>query len=435
VLGAEGGVFGARFRKAQGWRVDPEDGAILDRTAPNAAASSSRLTNLWRMSMLEDGELAVTYHQASRSPVVLEGLARTPSYASVPGPVTSSTEVERACERRASSSWATRIELTPHMSSIEGAHRCAPHAALPVDVDSDHCAGPATLTTRGAPDLTGSDRRRALDAPSCTTNPEAYWVPSHHAALATLTRRARSTAVLVRGDGALYVRVFEVAAGGEGQVTVGKPRDILLSSIAHTHLGFELFHTVTRAGIACASCHPEGSDDGRVWLLERDGTTSPRRTQNLRGGVRGQLHWDGAFEDMSSLLQDVFATRMGGFETTPTDADAVSVWLNALAPDAGVIPSDDDMTRVAHGGRLFEASGCSGCHSGSSFTDHALHETPTRGARKTPTLRGVGLRTRLMSDGSARTVRELLGGREPHGGVTNMAPADLDALSAFVQSL
>ena len=38
--------------------------------------------------------------------------------------------------------------------------------------------------------------------------------------------------------------------------------------------------------VACATCHPEGAEDGHVWLFPGDG---PRRTQTLLGGLSGLL--------------------------------------------------------------------------------------------------------------------------------------------------
>ncbi|MEM1348732.1 MAG: c-type cytochrome, partial [Myxococcota bacterium] len=119
------------------------------------------------------------------------------------------------------------------------------------------------------------------------------------------------------------------------------------------------------------------------------------------------------------------------------DEPALGLRLDSLSPDAGVVPKPQSWLIVERGEALFWASGCSSCHSGSTFTDHELHRTPGHGERKTPTLRGVGLRTRLLSDGGARTVRQLLslGPHDSHGDVASMAPDDFDALVAYVESL
>jgi hypothetical protein len=52
----------------------------------------------------------------------------------------------------------------------------------------------------------------------------------------------------------------------------------------------DLFHT--GRAIACASCHPEGGEDGHVWHFSGFG---PRRTQSLQVGLAGTapFHWAG----------------------------------------------------------------------------------------------------------------------------------------------
>ena len=47
--------------------------------------------------------------------------------------------------------------------------------------------------------------------------------------------------------------------------------------------GHQVFHANAGAGVACASCHPEGGDDGRVWLIGEE----RRRTPGLRFGLEG----------------------------------------------------------------------------------------------------------------------------------------------------
>src|SRR5207244_3010320 len=56
--------------------------------------------------------------------------------------------------------------------------------------------------------------------------------------------------------------------------------------------GHELFHRDAGAGIACASCHAEGGEDGRVWRFDPIGD---RRTQAVHIGLKGTepFHWDG----------------------------------------------------------------------------------------------------------------------------------------------
>src|SRR5205814_63918 len=55
--------------------------------------------------------------------------------------------------------------------------------------------------------------------------------------------------------------------------------------------GHTIFHASAGAfsNIACASCHPEGGDDGHTWKLAE----GARRSMSLHGGVVTPLHWEG----------------------------------------------------------------------------------------------------------------------------------------------
>ena len=110
---------------------------------------------------------------------------------------------------------------------------------------------------------------------------------------------------------------------GQGRVVVQTREPARLEIISHRggsikladesrfDSGHAVFHLATRNGLACASCHPEGGDDGRIWRFAGIG---PRRTQNLQGGIAtsAPFHWDGDMRDLSHLMTEVFSTRMGG---------------------------------------------------------------------------------------------------------------------------
>ena len=77
------------------------------------------------------------------------------------------------------------------------------------------------------------------------------------------------------------------------------------------NMGIAVFHLATRGNsLACASCHPEATEDGRVWNFLPIGA---RRTQALRGGIIGRApyHWDGDLPTFESLMTEVFSRRMG----------------------------------------------------------------------------------------------------------------------------
>ena len=91
---------------------------------------------------------------------------------------------------------------------------------------------------------------------------------------------------------------------------------ISLSQVSRADIGHEIFHSNTGNGIACASCHMEGQEDGRTWNFDTEG---PRRTMNVAGGISGRApyHWDGALTSFGDLVTTVYNQRMGGPVLTP----------------------------------------------------------------------------------------------------------------------
>lgn len=203
--------------------------------------------------------------------------------------------------------------------------------------------------------------------------------------------------------------------------------------------GARLFHEDSGIGLACASCHPEGQDDGHTWDF---GTIGLRRTQNLSGGLttRGVFHWDADLHSMRALVDDTFTDRMGGREVTDDEVDTLGAWLDGIEP---VRPATTEPAAViARGEALFARPevGCTACHSGPALSDHASHAVRTDGPlRKTPSLLGVGTRAPWMSDGCAPTLLDRFVdptcGGDQHGSLDGLSDADLSALAAFVATL
>jgi hypothetical protein len=54
--------------------------------------------------------------------------------------------------------------------------------------------------------------------------------------------------------------------------------------------------------MSCASCHNDGSHDGRTWDLTGFGE-GLRNTSSLRGraGAQGLLHWSGNFDEVQDF--------------------------------------------------------------------------------------------------------------------------------------
>jgi mono/diheme cytochrome c family protein len=201
--------------------------------------------------------------------------------------------------------------------------------------------------------------------------------------------------------------------------------------------GHALFHLSTTSGIACASCHAEAGDDGHVWSFQGIG---PRRTQNLRGGIldTAPFHWDGDMTDIPTLVHEVYVRRMGGFAPSDDQDSALALWLDH---QPAFVTEARDADAAARGDELFhsDAVGCATCHSGPHFTNGGFADVGKGVSLQVPSLRGVSFRVPLMHDGCAQSLRERFdpacGGGDAHGHTSQLEPAQIDDLVAYLETL
>lgn len=205
--------------------------------------------------------------------------------------------------------------------------------------------------------------------------------------------------------------------------------------------GHALFHRDAGGGIACATCHPEGGDDGFAWTFE--GIDGVRRTQMLRGGIKGTepFHWEGDLADFRALSDEVFSHRMGG---PVLDADYAAVFIDYVDRMPDVIldrPTAADDPAVARGEALFNDAtvGCAACHVGGKGTDNQSHDVGTGGVFQTPALRNLVQRMPLMHTGCATTLSARFsadcGGGDAHGKTSHLADRQIADLVRYLDSL
>jgi hypothetical protein len=213
-------------------------------------------------------------------------------------------------------------------------------------------------------------------------------------------------------------------------------RHLALPGKAANDAGRNVFHAQTQIGLACASCHPEGMEDGLTWNFAQFG---PRRTQSLGGHIleRAPYHWTGDQASLPVLMDDVFAQRMSGGFLTQREKDALGPWLNRIAAPA---PAEVDGAAAARGKTLFESAeaGCVGCHNGPLYTNNTLVNVSTGGKFKVPSLVGVGNRAPFMHDGCAATLMDRFttcGNSAAHGITQNMTTDQLNDLVTYLNSL
>jgi len=181
-------------------------------------------------------------------------------------------------------------------------------------------------------------------------------------------------------------------------VRTGQRIDLPGASVADT--GHEMFHTNPNGGtsLACASCHPEGREDGRTWNFSQIGS---RRTQSIAGGIlaTAPLHWDGDMTDIDEIMSEVFVNRMAGQPQGPRRVRAIAKYVDAL-PTLPVSPTAD-VDAAERGRALFTDAtvGCSGCHNGAMLTNNATADVGTGLPFQVPTLIGIASRAPYMHDG------------------------------------
>jgi hypothetical protein len=235
--------------------------------------------------------------------------------------------------------------------------------------------------------------------------------------------------------GVLFAQTREPAALWTGDTGT----TISLASDSRADTGHLIFHANAGGGLACASCHPEGGEDGRVWNFVCAGA---RRTQSIRGGISGTapFHWDGTEADFGHLMGDVFSGRMAGPQLSANQVQAIQSWVDtipALPPMAGL-----DSAAVMRGSMVFNDPkvGCATCHAGPLLTNNTTVDVGTGQAFQVPSLRGVSWRAPLMHNGCASTLAARFGdaacgGGDKHGLTSTLTAAQVTDLTTYLQSL
>lgn len=249
---------------------------------------------------------------------------------------------------------------------------------------------------------------------------------------------AQASAVAFTPDGRLLVQSREPA-----RLTFPEERmaGLLLSDTSIADTGHDLFHRNVGAGIACASCHAEGGDDGHIWNFSRIGM---RRTQAVHVGLEGTepFHWDGDMQDLETLMEHVMVGRMGGVHQAASRVEGLRHWMFSLTPPPPMVDVDDPA--AVRGQELFASKevGCSECHSGPALTNSKSYYVGTGEPGhmlQVPSLHGIGYRTPFMHTGCAETLRDRFdpacGGGDQHGVTSHLQPNEVDDLVAFLRTL
>jgi len=407
VLVTGGGLTLSTFRSAELLRLS-SSGTLLRRDSmPPSGDSSPHVA--WRTRGLRDGSSVTVHQEHSRSsiPTMVRG-----SYGTQSGPIV-----------------GARCSVLGGDGSIVSTFPLASALAFDGAISPDG----SSIAVVGAASATGAVSTpvvelASLDGSSDATISFSEWHSFGGGEL---------TAVAFDGHGNIVVQAREPA-----ELSVIPPSFALattafvqLSTLSRDDPGHDLFHGPTGAQIACASCHPEGGDDGHVWTFNGQ----PRRTPSLRGTIAGTApyHWAGDEVDFPTLVNDVFTNRMSGPQLGQAQMGEITQWVQSIPAPAA--PSWIDPAAAARGSALFSNStiGCSTCHSGPKLTNNLTVDVGTGQPFQVPPLVGVGWRTPLLHDGCAVTLADRFGAcaTTGHGVTSSLGPGDVSDLVTYLESL
>jgi cytochrome c553 len=402
VVVTEGQLLVSRFRSAEVLAVNG-DGKVSTGTLPplEEMGNHSTATVAWRMRPFGTGAAMVHQYALDGEVQVIHG-----GYG---GSVTSCGQLlESAVSvvRPGGGTMVARLRKT----------------VLPIDLAVSPDGHELAVVSAGSAHTGGSNQivfaSQGSSVTSCNSSEDSGSHPQPH---------GEAVALEYLPDGQLVVQTREPAT-----IEVLGGAVIPLSKESRADTGHAIFHSTAGALLACASCHPEGGEDGHVWTFAGLGA---RRTQSLRGGISGSapFHWDGKLAGLPQLYQEVFTNRMAGPALDAGQAQALTRWLDGIPS----LPTAEPGDAAARGQALFAAAGCTACHNGPAMTNNLTVDVGTGGAFQTPSLRGVRWRAPFLHGGCAPTLADRFGtcGGDRHGAASSLSAAQIADLVAYLETL
>ncbi len=419
-------TFVSRFRTAEIVHV-AFDGTILERVVPPSSESMDPAV-AWRLVPVrtDTGTALAMVHQRGRSGSAQPVSTQPGGYGESSTPGCQSSIVESTI------SWFDAPSLGDR--NFGQPSPVIPAAVLPVDMAASPDGN--TLAVVAA----GSGKTPTLPGLFLSTTDQFFARNGGCSTPVTGTPQGQATAVAFDAKGRLFLQTREPAqlyvVSLETGPSFGTP--IVLSSQSVEDTGHSIFHSNAGGFVACASCHAEGGEDGRVWTFDSSGG---RRTQSLRGTIAGTApyHWSGDMANLTQLSHEVFVKRMAGDELSSEQIDALQRFVFTL-PQPAIAPPADQAS-VNRGQALFNDSsvGCTSCHAGAKFTNNQTVDVGTGGAFQVPSLLGVAWRAPYLHNGCAQSLEDRFaapcGGGDSHGHTSQLSPAQVEDLVAFLKTL
>lgn len=405
----------SRFRSAETLAVSA-DGVVSARhklpefVADGGLGSSYTPSVAWRMTALPGGGAAMVHQRAMSTPVLIQ----TNAYYSMAG--CDGNIVHAAIS--VLQDLVDSVELPPAAAAI-------PMVGLPVDIAVSRAGDRVAIVGAGNDKVvttTPSNIESDSGLGSCFPNAQEQQVPG------------QPVAVAFDAEGSVVVQLREPA----GIVVLGK-RNIALPGDSVRDTGHDMFHRPPSefAAMSCASCHPQGHEDGHTWDFDPIGL---RRTQAIGGGIlqTAPLHWDGDMSDFHDLMGEVFVSRMSGPNPGARQLRLMERFIENIPAFPASPPEDPEA--VARGASIFASAqvGCADCHSGTMLTNNRNEDVGRAEILQVPTLIGISGRAPFMHDGCAETLRDRFDpacAGDKHGDVSALSEAEISDLIAYLESL
>ena len=208
-------------------------------------------------------------------------------------------------------------------------------------------------------------------------------------------------------------------------------------------LGRRVFHAagdpqMASDGRACASCHPDGRDDGFTWATP-DG---PRQTPILAARLAdtAPYGWNGVSSHLEDHVHRTFQ-RLLGFGLAPRSFDALVAYVRHMDM---AFARPEPTAEAARGDAIFHSAeaACATCHVDVTTADGKAHDVQSRiqgdktAGFDTPSLRFLGQSAPYFHDGRYATLGDLLRGVDGTMGHTaHLDEGEQRALEAYLQAL
>lgn len=427
IVDVDGTIHVTRFRSAEVLTLD-DDGTVVDRTAPppwvhtafSLDDATMRSSTAWRAVALPRGGWVMAHQGGSDKVLGAADLGQADGrpaaneyYGSIDGcsavvqtaiTVLGSDGVVRSSGALVGATLPVDLAVHPNGDRVvmATAATCGPNCSKPQLVEVALEATSIGVGLQRRPCTSGT--------PTTLAKSQAQFVAVAYSPAGRLWALQRDPLVIHLLDGNEHQRV----------VLDDEP----VEDTAH-----RLFHETGTAGVACASCHAEGGDDGLVWNLPL-----PRHTPPLWVGLAGTepLHWDGDLETFEDLVHEIHELRMGEKLQSDERIAAFESWVTRLRTAAPRTIDDDTKA----GKVLFAELGCADCHGGERTTNNRTVAVGTHAAVQVPSLHGVALHPPYMHDARSPTlesaVREMVVQSRP---LAVTSDAEIGMLVAYLETL